>query len=295
MCEFDIDYINYRNGEISKMRDVLKSEDMNKYILNNIKYIVNLRKRIKKGLVKDVNDVIMRYLSIRDILILLDKEGKYKIPSVNLFQSKCEILIYKKLYSLYKLENSLCIYPQRSLKLLNSLIKRNLSVDFYCEIGEMCVVIEFDGEHHYEIDSYYYKKSICMNDIIKDIYLIDNNISIIRVDKISINYFLENICEYLLKIKNGKLLNYNYHEMSFLECDIDSVNNMEINNINLYNEKNIDKYYNNYSLLKEFMRSEYNLNEIKLKKYEKIYDEYKIEREKIMESNKKVMMSLYDF
>lgn len=283
--EFDNDYRIYRKSLISEVMSNMK--DVDNYISKSIKYIVKLRRDIKNGVyMMDVSDRIMEYLSIRDLLILLDKDCKYKLPTVSLFQSKSEILIYKSLYSVCKECVDLLIIPQLRLRSVYNSLKVNLSVDFYCSIKGVGVVLEYDCEHHHDSKSYYHNKNTYRNDIIKDLYLIDNNISIIRIDSVSLNYVLKNISKILEMICVGKKLYYNFNSRIFLECE-NGENNLvgELKNMSMYKEDNIKKYYNNLNLLKSDLIERYSMSEKKLKDYDEVYNLYLERKEKLKREN----------
>ena len=66
--------------------------------------------------------------------------------------------------------------------------------DFYC--AECSLVIELDGSQHYEEAGLKYDK-------IRTEYLEDFNIKVIRIPNCYVNYYFEQVCEYIDNIVMG--------------------------------------------------------------------------------------------
>ena len=210
-----------------------------KNIIKEIKYENINRKNIiyyrKLFLLLDDIKLLYRFYKNRSVEILNDcidicenkggkKLEKYKRNikykprfkhAQNIEEKKTLNILYKKLNNK---KNSI-IHPNMTMDVK---YKRKLRADFYVYIDyfkKIELLVEYDGESHYNKDYIYYTDKNVVRDKIKDKYCIENNINVIRYNN---HKLLEkNIDKIIESIMKDKIIYYcDYRE----EYMIDGVN-----------------------------------------------------------------------
>jgi hypothetical protein len=270
---FEKDYIKYTRKKLNDVLNDIKNNKINRldYIKEQYKNIIKIKNNIKKYNFSNNNyhekmlDYIIEFYSLRDILLTLDKENQINISVGTFFMSKPEREIFYKLYELKKRKfNDMLIIPEKKLIIKNT---NNLWCDFFISLNpkeknkNLC--IEYDGLQHYDTKNFFYSNKIAISDTIKNIYFIDNNVSLIRINYYCLKQFIKELPDILEDINNYKQLFYHFEHKYFIKKEIPKnkyFNESKIKNKHLYTNKKISHFTKNFYQLHNFITTKYKFN-----------------------------------